>query len=215
MEENEMSKIIETNEQLVNTVASVAAEHGYKDVKAEFVAFSDFKVKWQRTFEWITFQVSDFMKDAPEEVITNIFEVIFSKMRGDDVDYNEEAIAYMTGDGFVERNQRTWFERHRAGAKVEFELWDELKAEGLILSDERPAVRVGDVYYTSMLLRAMIVPEKVILDRELMMAAFIIMDGVLCTKFPDKPKAPEDRLEKALGEKWEEIVETLENLRRW
>ncbi len=58
------------NNQMLTAIFSVAGtRNGYDEVQAEFSPFRDFKVKWTRSYKWIAFEVSDYLSDAPENVI--------------------------------------------------------------------------------------------------------------------------------------------------
>ena len=57
-----------TEEMLNETFRKVGNDFGI-GTKAEYAAFRDFKVRWQRTYQWAEYQVSDCLMDAPEEVI--------------------------------------------------------------------------------------------------------------------------------------------------
>lgn len=46
--------------------ADVGAKYGYGDVGAEFAALEDFKIRWQRSYDWSRFTVSDYLGRAPE-----------------------------------------------------------------------------------------------------------------------------------------------------
>ena len=53
-----------TDEILNEIFKKVGNDFGY-DVSAEFAAYRDFKIRWQRSYKWAEFQVSDYLKDAP------------------------------------------------------------------------------------------------------------------------------------------------------
>lgn len=44
----------------------VGKNYGYENVSTDFVSFKQFKVQWQRSYNWIAFRISDYMVDAPE-----------------------------------------------------------------------------------------------------------------------------------------------------
>ena len=60
--------------------ASVRARHGYEDVGAEFADLEDFKVRWQRSYNWIRFTVSDYLDRAPDDVLASLAEVLFTNL---------------------------------------------------------------------------------------------------------------------------------------
>jgi hypothetical protein len=87
-------------------------EYGYDNVGAEFVAFREFKVRWQRSYKWVSFNVSDYMMDAPGEVIEALARTLFGRIAGKkDVPYSEEMIAWSTSKDFVRCKQPVYLRR--------------------------------------------------------------------------------------------------------
>lgn len=112
------------NESLTRVFAEVGGRHGYKDVEAKFAAFKDFKVKWVRSYRWAEFDVSDYLKGAPEEVMSALSDTLFKKMRGEcEASYPEAVIDWMTDPSFRERNQPLYLSRCHAisrGSRASF-----------------------------------------------------------------------------------------------
>ncbi|AGI47664.1 hypothetical protein TALC_00667 [Thermoplasmatales archaeon BRNA1] len=50
--------------------------------RAEFAALRDFKARWQRSYSWAIFTVSDYLKYAAGKVLDELVEVLFSKFTG-------------------------------------------------------------------------------------------------------------------------------------
>ena len=102
-----------TTEEILNaTFKKVGNDFGY-ETTAEFAAFRDFKVRWQRTYQWAEFQVSDYLKKAPQEVIEGIARTIFTKIKGQDCDYDENVVEWLTAPEFVDSIQPIFIERDR------------------------------------------------------------------------------------------------------
>ena len=98
---------------LSDIFSDVGSRYGFMDVGAEFSAFTDFKVRWQRSSGWIRFQISDYLDRAPDDVLENLADVIFSKMRGDDRDYDEVFLKYVTEKKVVRDNRSDFLKRSR------------------------------------------------------------------------------------------------------
>ncbi len=81
------------------------------ETKAEFAAFRDLKIRWTRTYKWAEFTVSDFLKEAPLEVIEDIAKTIFSRIKGNEHEYSDETVEWLTSDEFVEINQPVYIAR--------------------------------------------------------------------------------------------------------
>lgn len=104
MNSNELTRIAKT----------VGAGYGYDEVIAEFSPYRDFKLRWTRSYKWIEFGVSDYLADAPEDVIEALMDTVYRKIRGDEcAPYPEPVVKYITAPGFVERHQPTFIHRFR------------------------------------------------------------------------------------------------------
>ncbi|MBR4697714.1 MAG: hypothetical protein IKP18_04675 [Candidatus Methanomethylophilaceae archaeon] len=58
-----------TDGHLTEIFLAVGQRYGYEDVKAEFAPLKDFKVRWQRSYKWAIFTVSDYLDRAPDAVL--------------------------------------------------------------------------------------------------------------------------------------------------
>ena len=128
-----------SKEQLTSIAAKVGARNGYDDVEAEFSAFRDFKMKWTRSYKWISFEVADYLKHAPEDVLEELFGTVFRKIKSDpDARYTTRVREYLTSEDFVRYNQSVYVRRYRgtepAGDRVA-ETYRDLVDEGLIEDD--------------------------------------------------------------------------------
>ena len=102
------------NEILTRIFAREGARYGFKDVEARFVAFRDFKVKWRRSYTWISFDVSDYLDDAPEEVMEAIARTVYARIKGDmSVEYGDDVSEWVMSDDFVDRRQNQFVGRFR------------------------------------------------------------------------------------------------------
>lgn len=99
------------NRELTAGFAEAGRGHGYTSVQAEFAAFRDFKVRWCRSYKWAEFEVTDYVRDAPHEVIVGMAETIFQKIDGNEVGYPEAVCDWLTSDAFVDRMQQTYVRR--------------------------------------------------------------------------------------------------------
>jgi len=104
---------METEEILRTKFKEVGREYGFDKVEAEFVAFKEFKVRWQRSYKWADFKVSDYLADAPPEVIEGLCNSLFSKITGEDEGYSDEMCRWMTAPEFSEYKQPVYLKRSR------------------------------------------------------------------------------------------------------
>ena len=121
------------NEELQTIAQSIGKNYNYPDVEAKFVETREFKITWQRSYQWISMQVSDYMQNAPAEVIEELLDTTFGKIVGRDSKYGPLTVNFIESPAFVKANQPVYLRRTRASydARVK-ESYDRLKAEGLV-----------------------------------------------------------------------------------
>ena len=72
----------------------------------------DTKVKWMRDSRSVDFQVSDYLDRAPDQVLYELAETIFSRIRGQDIRFGDASLRYLTDSSFSQSNRQDYFERH-------------------------------------------------------------------------------------------------------
>lgn len=103
---------------LNRAMRNAGIRNGFEDIQAEFAAFRDFKLKWTRPYRWISFEVSDYLRNAPEDVMDSLAETMFAKMRGEEkTEYSQEVCDYLNSDGFLKENQGIYLKRFRGISK--------------------------------------------------------------------------------------------------
>ena len=102
-----------SNEHLTEIFEHIGRRFGYDEVSARFSPFADFKVKWQRSYKWIEFEVSDYLDRAPDNVIADLAESIFTRISGKESDYSEAVIRYLNDPVPRADNCRDFIERKR------------------------------------------------------------------------------------------------------
>lgn len=102
-----------SDERLTQIFSRVGMKYGYEDVEAVFSAFSDFKVKWTRTYKWIRFQVSDYLDRAPEQVLEDLATTLFERISGREQGYSEAFIRYLNDPELRKTNSKDFIGRKR------------------------------------------------------------------------------------------------------
>lgn len=101
-------------ETLKESFRTIGKEYGFDNVDAEFAAFKDFKVKWQRSYRWAEFKISDYLIDAPREVLDSLAVSVFSKIAGKEMQpYSSEMRDWITSDDFTLNKQPIYLRRNR------------------------------------------------------------------------------------------------------
>ena len=105
---------IEAAKEMLNDVFSnVGKNYGYENVSADFVAFKQFKVQWQRSYNWISFRISDYMTDAPENVMEDLAHALFEKIAGHEGQYSPEMREWVLSDQFSIKKRPLFIKRGR------------------------------------------------------------------------------------------------------
>lgn len=146
----------------------VGKKHGFEDVKAEFTAFKDFKVKWARSHRWARFDVSDYLKDAPAEVIEGVVETLFGRIKGENASYPDVVCDYLASAEFIERNQPMYLGRCRGTSEDDGTLkgaYDRLVASGIVGNDSDIVFRWGTtashgVGHASTLMKVVVINDR-------------------------------------------------------
>ena len=127
--------------QLQNLAETIGRTYGYKDMTARFEPFADFKMKWTRSMTWISLEVADYLKHAPEDVLEELFGTIFKKIEGTPkASYTARVREYLTSEDFVRDSQPVYVRRFRGAEPAEarvHEVYRDLVDEGLIEDDPR------------------------------------------------------------------------------
>ena len=184
------------NQMLAAIFSVVGVRNGYDEVLAEFSPFRDFKIKWTRSYKWIAFEVSDYLCDAPEDVIESLAVSIFSRIRGDGGDdpmtYGDEVCEWITSDEFVRTKQPVFVRRFR----------------GISLST------VGDHRDLAESYRRLVDRGLVQMDRDLYLGwapegssravgrASVLMKVVVMSQILDSDSVPDDELQKRVEESY-------------
>ncbi|MDY0236661.1 MAG: hypothetical protein RBR71_11555 [Gudongella sp.] len=81
---------------------------------ADFAPFRDLKVTWERTIDKAGFHVSDYLKDAPEDILEDLARTIIKRINGEeDMQYPKSLIDYLTSAEIREKNVDTYVSRSR------------------------------------------------------------------------------------------------------
>ncbi len=137
------------SEMLNRAMRKAGIRNGFEDISAEFSDFRDFKLRWTRSYKWISFEVSDYLRNAPEHVMQSLAETVFARIRGDDgVAYSEEVCDYLNSGEFLEENQGLFLKRFRGisvstqGENVDLQdCYRRLTEAGLVEYDSKLVIR--------------------------------------------------------------------------
>ena len=132
-----------TDSRLSEIFAEEGRQYGYDTITAEFMAFKEFKVNWQRACEWAGFKVSDYLEDAPEQVVRDLVHTLLARIDGGElVPYSPAMTEWMCRPEFSRTHQPIYIRRSRNIARGDGtyksleESYNRLISMGLVERDE-------------------------------------------------------------------------------
>jgi len=173
------------NEMLTRVFTEKGLDYGFTHVTAGYSQETDLKVAWRRMNGSIDFWVSDYIEEAPEDVLRSLATTIYSRITDDSqVPYSDRALEYLKSDDFVKRNQPIYLGRLDGMTRAEdfryrnvLESYERLIGQKLV---ERvpnlsigwlPLVREGTVGHSSALMRSVCLSRRLdapIIESELL-----------------------------------------------
>ncbi|MBR6038216.1 MAG: hypothetical protein IKP53_05750 [Candidatus Methanomethylophilaceae archaeon] len=104
---------METQDYDISEIFAKAGEkYGYDNVEAEYADFDELKMKWMRHGTWARFFVSDFMRDAPREVMESMAETLLAKICcSAETEYSEAVCRWLTAEEFVRSKQPVYLSK--------------------------------------------------------------------------------------------------------
>lgn len=149
-----------------NIFADVGADFGYRTVILKLTTRKNFTAKWQRSFDWINFDLSDYVEYAPAEAIRGLARSIFSRISGRGEPYGQEFIDYVMSEWFIAMMQPRFIKRNHA---VSDDRLDDIvagldvpKGTAFAVTDSKSHDKVT----FSVLLRTVLVPKRIIEDSD-------------------------------------------------
>ena len=114
MENNNSGEHKTNDDRLTDIFSSVGRQYRLTDVTAQFVAFRDLKIRWQRSYKMADFMVSDYLDDAPDGILWDFADTIIAKIFAEnDSDYSNSVIEWISSDGFRARKQPIYLRRSK------------------------------------------------------------------------------------------------------
>lgn len=102
------------DERMKEIVRMTGKRYGFTDVDATISPFRDLKMRWVRCAGTVDFDVSDYMREAPEDVFEGLMDCIFRRMKGSEYpEYPRNVRDWLESKEFRALNQDTFIERSR------------------------------------------------------------------------------------------------------
>ncbi len=103
----------DSDERLKEIFGRVGREFGYEPVDAYYTDFRDLKVKWYLTrySSSIVFTVSDYLRDAPDEILEKLATTLCRRIAGKRSRYPKVLEKWITSEDFRRANRPLYLER--------------------------------------------------------------------------------------------------------
>jgi len=100
-----------TEAELYDVFQETGKHFGFLNVKVEFASFSGFKVQWHRINNWIELKITDYLKDAPESVLEDLAQNIFSNIVNGSGEYEGALRDHVLDPEFFGKHRPTFLKR--------------------------------------------------------------------------------------------------------
>ena len=98
---------------LKNIASEVFGRRGFVVKEAEFTSFKEMNFRWTLRGNIITLKVSDYLNDAPDEVLEEFLKGALTYIAGGRHVFGKRYMEYMTSDEFILRKRPVYYKRSR------------------------------------------------------------------------------------------------------
>ena len=115
-------RIIKGDPVLTRIFSEVGRSYGYAVVTARFSEVSPIEMRWAgvRTGS-IDFEISDYLRDAPECVLIDIADCLFRRIGKNPRPYSEVTMTYLSSDRFVDNARALFLSRESDHLDLDYE----------------------------------------------------------------------------------------------
>jgi len=108
----------QNNERFTEIISSAAEKRGLYSVHAEFIPTKDFKISWKTIGKELKVYVSDYISDAPSEVLIGLSETILDIVKRQPYRYEKTYLDWITSDEFIIKSRQTYIRRSKNLART-------------------------------------------------------------------------------------------------
>ncbi len=98
---------------LMRVAAPIFASRGYTLAEASFTAFKEMNFRWVVKGNSVVYKVSDYLDDAPEEVLESFVKSSLTYIFGGRHSWSQTYVSYCKSDDFVLRKRPVYYRRAR------------------------------------------------------------------------------------------------------
>ncbi len=102
-----------SSERLFDISSPIVDSVGYTLADASFYKPKEFQASWKRRGDRIELKISDYLIDAPDEVIGSFVRTVIRTVSKKDPRYEKEYLDWVTSDSFINEKRKIYLRRSR------------------------------------------------------------------------------------------------------
>ena len=103
----------EDNERLFDIVSKIAFGQGLELGSASFYGFKEFQASWRMSDGKVILRVSDYLIDAPDEVIMDFSKTVIGTIKKKKPSYGKTYIDWVRSDEYINSKRKIYLRRSR------------------------------------------------------------------------------------------------------
>lgn len=103
----------EQDEHLRSIALPIGRSFGFDDVNALFKKKKEFQFAWRIKNNCIEIYISDYLQDAPDAVLYDLIETIFTHVKGKRPVFSKEYMDWVTSDDFINKQRAIYLKRSK------------------------------------------------------------------------------------------------------
>jgi len=103
----------ERDRELTALIEPIAAKYNCNNIEACFKTFKEFCLSWRFNGNKTTLYISDYLIDAPDDIIENCVDTLFKVIKKKDHEYDENYMVWVTSDSFINSKRKIYLKRSK------------------------------------------------------------------------------------------------------
>jgi len=101
------------DKRLLEIISPVASDHGVELRAASFCGAKEFQASWKRSGNCIDVMISDYLIDAPEDVIADFSQTVIGTIANRRPTYGKTYLDWVRSDGYINSKRKIYLRRSR------------------------------------------------------------------------------------------------------
>ncbi|MDR0309877.1 MAG: hypothetical protein LBH88_03885 [Candidatus Methanoplasma sp.] len=98
---------------LFDLISPVASDHGLVLREASFIRPKEFQAKWRRSGDRVDIMISDYLADAPDNVVSDLSGTVVQTIIGGRPKYGSTYLDWVRSDGFINSKRKVYLKRSK------------------------------------------------------------------------------------------------------